>query len=84
MAPKCTMDGSPMITSQAATVFAAFRHLKGIVVRDGARSTARGDAQHRDAAVQMNPHVVMQVLQTQDDPDDQVAVVRAWPRRSTT
>src|SRR5207247_1331005 len=25
MAPKCTVDGSPMITSQAATVLAAFR-----------------------------------------------------------
>ena len=27
IAPKCTLDGSPMITSQAATVLAAFRHL---------------------------------------------------------
>ena len=27
MAPKCAADGSPMITSQAATVLAAFRHL---------------------------------------------------------
>ena len=31
MAPKCTADGGPMITTQAATVLAAFRHLAGIV-----------------------------------------------------
>ena len=31
MAPKCALDGSPMITSQAATVLAAFRHLSSIV-----------------------------------------------------
>ena len=31
MAPKCAVDGSPMITSQAATVLAAFRHLSSIV-----------------------------------------------------
>ena len=31
MAPKCAVDGSPMITSQAATVLAAFRHLTSIV-----------------------------------------------------
>ena len=41
-APKCTLDGSPMITSQAATVLAAFRHLTSIVSvmspdRDAAR-----------------------------------------------
>src|SRR5262249_34725676 len=30
-APKCTADGSPLITTQAATVLAAFRHLTGIV-----------------------------------------------------
>src|SRR5439155_147041 len=30
-APKCSADGSPMITSQAATVLAAVRHLKSIV-----------------------------------------------------
>src|SRR5207302_8976260 len=31
MAPKCALDGSPMITTQAATVLAAFRHLASIV-----------------------------------------------------
>src|SRR5205814_1551541 len=31
MAPKRSLDGSPMITSQAAAVLAAFRHLNGIV-----------------------------------------------------
>src|SRR4029079_12207864 len=31
MSSKCALDGSPMITSQAATVLAAFRHLTSIV-----------------------------------------------------
>ena len=35
-APKCAIDGSPMITSQAATVLAAYRHLASIVVGEGA------------------------------------------------
>src|SRR5439155_14372966 len=30
-APRCALDGSPMITTQAATVLAAFRHLTSIV-----------------------------------------------------
>ena len=29
-APKCTIDGSPMLTSQAAAVLAAYRHLASI------------------------------------------------------
>lgn len=31
MAPNCTADGSPMLTSQAAAVLAAYRHLMGII-----------------------------------------------------
>ena len=31
MAPNCSTDGSPMLTSQAAAVVAAYRHLIGIV-----------------------------------------------------
>lgn len=76
LAPKCTMDGSPMITSQAATVLAAFRYLSNIVsvvspdrVPDVMRNIAT-------AAAQLDPHVVMEVLRTEEGPADQLGVVR--------
>jgi hypothetical protein len=66
IAPKCNMDGSPMVTTQAATVVAVFRHLAGIVnvveperlpevVRNMAAATATID-----------PHVVLQLMQTEE------------------
>jgi len=77
MAPKCAADGSPMITSQAATVLAAFRHLKSIVsvmAPDRLPDVMNNIA---TAAVNLNPQVVMQVMETPEDPNDQVAVVHA-------
>ncbi len=41
VAPQCTLDGSPMITSQAATVLAAFRHLDEHRLGDVARAACR-------------------------------------------
>lgn len=76
MAPKCSADGSPMITSQAATVLAAFRHLKGIVSVMAPERLPDVMSNIASAAVHLNPHVVMQVMQTQEDPDNQVAVVK--------
>jgi HEAT repeat protein len=76
MAPKCALDGSPMITTQAATVLAAFRHLASIVsVKTGDLSdeTMRNLAA---AAANLDPHVVMQMMQSEDDPADAVQVVR--------
>jgi HEAT repeat protein len=77
MEPKCAMDGSPMITSQAATVLAAFRHLKGIVSVMAPDRLPDVMSNIATAAVQLNPQVVMQVMQAQEDPDDQIAVVRS-------
>lgn len=67
-APRCTMDGSPMITSQAAAVLAAYRHLTGIV--SAKASDRMSDVMNNlaTASLQLDPHVVMQVLQTEDDP----------------
>jgi hypothetical protein len=76
MAPKCAADGSPMITSQAATVLAAFRHLKGIVSVLAPDRLSDVMSNIATAAVNLNPQVVMQVMQTQEDPVDQVAVVK--------
>ena len=76
MAPKCTADGSPMVTSQAAVVLAAFRHLTSIV---GVMSPERLPAVMGNlatAVAQLDPHVVMQVMQTEDDPVAGAALVR--------
>src|SRR5476649_1124241 len=64
-----------MITSQAATVLAAFRHLSGIV---GVMSPDRlPDVMSNlaSAAATLDPHVVMQVMQSDDDTSDGLAVV---------
>ena len=75
MAPKCTHDGSPMITSQAATVLAAFRHLTGIVSVMSPDRLSEVMSNLATAAVQLDPHVIMQLMQSEDDPAGGVAVV---------
>ena len=67
-APKCTLDGSPMITSQAATVLAAFRHLSSIVSVMSPDRLPEVMNNLATAVTQLDPHVIMQVMQTPDDP----------------
>jgi hypothetical protein len=77
MAAKCAPDGSPMITTQAATVLAAFRHLAATV---SVKSADRSDETMRNlaaAAVDLNPHVVLQMMQAEDDAADTVPLMRA-------
>jgi hypothetical protein len=77
MASKCTPDGAPMLTTQAATVLAAFRHLASIV---SVKASDQTDATMRNlasAASTLDPHVVMQMLQSEDDAGDAVQVVQA-------
>src|SRR6185295_5771087 len=61
MAPKCTMDGSPMLTSQAATVLAAFRHLTNIVSVVSPEQIPNVMSNLATAATGLDPHVIMQV-----------------------
>ena len=62
MAPKCAMDGSPMITSQAATVLAAFRHLTSVVSVMAPERMPEVIGNLATAASQLDPHVVMEVM----------------------
>jgi HEAT repeat protein len=74
-APKCTLDGSPMITTQAATVLAAFRHLTSIV---SVMSPARIPEVMNNlatAATQLDAHVMMQMMQVEEDPSAAVPVL---------
>jgi hypothetical protein len=67
-APKCTLDGSPMITSQAAAVMVAFRHLTSIVSVMSPDKLPDVMTNLATAATQLDPHVIMQVMQSPDDP----------------
>jgi len=62
IAPHHTPDGSPMLTSQAAAVVAAYHHLVGIV--DVLSPERRQEVMQNIAAAtaNLNPHVVMQML----------------------
>ena len=62
IAPHHTMDGSPMLTSQAAAVVAAYHHLVGIV--DVLSPERRQEVMQNlaTATANLNPHVVMQML----------------------
>ena len=62
IAPHHTMDGSPMLTSQAAAVVAAYHHLAGIV--DVLSPERRQEVMQNLAAAtaSLNPHVVIQML----------------------
>jgi HEAT repeat protein len=75
LAPKCAVDGSPMITSQAAAVLAAFRVLTGIVSVLSPEKMPDVMKNLAFAAGQLDPHVAMQLMQTADDPDAGVPLV---------
>jgi hypothetical protein len=65
-APKCNADGSPLITTQAATVLATFRHLAGIVTVMDPDKLPQVMRNVAEATAQLDPHVVMQMMQTDE------------------
>jgi HEAT repeat protein len=76
IAPKCTADGAPLITTQAATVLAVFRHLTSIVnvmeperLPDVVRNVAA-------ATATLDPHVMLQLLQSEDSAQEMPIVSR--------
>jgi HEAT repeat protein len=71
----CAPDGSPMITSQAAIVIAAFRHLTSVVSVMAPERLTEVMTNLAAAATQLNPQVVMQILQTEDDPTSALPVI---------
>jgi len=75
-APKCALDGSPMITTQAATVLAAYRHLAGIVSVMSPDRMPEVMSNLASASLQLDPHIVMQVLQTEEDPKSALSIVK--------
>jgi hypothetical protein len=64
IAPHHTPDGSPMLTSQAAAVVAAYRHLVGIVEVLSPERRSEVMQNLGSATANLNPHVVMQMFAT--------------------
>jgi len=62
IAPHHTPDGSPMLTSQAAAVVAAYHHLVGIVEVLSPERRSEVMQNLANATANLNPHVVMQML----------------------
>src|SRR5438105_738843 len=79
MAPHHTTDGSPMLTSQAAAVVAAYHHLIGIV--DVLSPERRSEVMQNLAAATANldPHLVMEMLSSGIDDNLAGAVGKAGP-----
>jgi hypothetical protein len=76
MAPKCALDDSPMITTQAATVLAAYRHLAAIVSVMSPERLPEVMVNLATATARLDPHVAIELMQAEDDPAERVAVVR--------
>jgi HEAT repeat protein len=68
MAPNCSADGSPMLTSQAAAVVAAYRHLVDIVGVMAPERRAEVMDNLATATANLNPRVVMELLHGGNDP----------------
>lgn len=75
-APICGLDGSPMITSQAAAVLASYRHLANIVSVKAPDRLSDVMNNLAAASLQLDPHVVMQVLKTGDNSESAVQIVK--------
>ncbi len=65
-APKCAADGSPLITTQAATVLAVFRHLTSLVEVVTPERVPEVFRNVAAAAATLDPHVVLQMMQIDD------------------
>ncbi|HVB37688.1 MAG TPA: HEAT repeat domain-containing protein, partial [Vicinamibacterales bacterium] len=75
MAPGHAADGSPMITTQAATVLAAFRRLSSIVSVMAADRMPEVMRNLSEAASRLDPHVVVQILRSSEEAGEAAPVV---------
>jgi len=72
---KCTVDGSPLIATQAATIVAVFRHIAGIVgvmEPDRVSEVMRNLA---EATSTLDPNLVIQIIHGEADPKDGMPIV---------
>ncbi|HZB25659.1 MAG TPA: hypothetical protein VE379_05980, partial [Vicinamibacterales bacterium] len=67
MAPNCTPDGSPMLTSQAGAVIATYRHLVGVVDVMAPQRKAEVLRNLASATARLDSRVVIQILDAADE-----------------
>ncbi len=75
MEPLRASDGSPMITLQAAAVLTAFRHLTSVVTVTAPDRLPAAADNLAAAAVDLDPHVTLQLLQADEDAHAPIAVL---------
>jgi HEAT repeat protein len=68
--PKRNLDGSPLITTQAATVLAVFRHLSGIVAVMEPERLPEVMRNVAAATGALDPHVVLRMIQMDEGAGD--------------
>ena len=73
MAPHHSADGSPMLTTQAAAVVAAYRHLAGIVEVMAPERRTEVMQNLAIATATMDPRIVVEMLRAPDEPAGAVA-----------
>lgn len=66
IAPKCNIDGSPLIITQAATVLAVYRRLAGIVTVMEPERLSEVMQNIAASTTSLDPHVALQMMQTDD------------------
>jgi hypothetical protein len=76
IAPKVTADGAPLITTQAATVLAVFRHLTSIVNVVEPERLPEVMKNVAAAAAHLDPHVVLQLMHSEDSTQEVPIVAR--------
>jgi hypothetical protein len=74
--PKRNLDGSPLITTQAATVLAVFRHLAGIVTVMEPERLPEVMRNVANATATLDPHVVLQMMQLDEGMQETSVVSR--------
>jgi hypothetical protein len=76
IATKYTADGAPMMTSQAAAVLAAYRHLASIVAVKDPDQQEASMRNLASATATLDPRLILHMMTAQDDPADSVEVVK--------
>jgi hypothetical protein len=75
IATKFTADGAPMISSQASTILAAYRHLANIVSVKAPHQLAAAMENLASATSTLDPHVILQIMRAEDDPEESVQLM---------
>ena len=72
----CTPDGSPLVTTQASTVLATYRHLRGIVSVMAPDRTGQAMQNVAASTAELDPRVVVELMKTEPEQEGSAEIVR--------